>query len=176
MKTKKRTKASRMHGRRNGGHGHGFRKSAKGSGHRGGFGMAGSGKRGDQRKTAIINKHGNDYFGKAGFTSRKTEKDKRQRINLAQISETLKTLIDKKIAKKSGDSYEINLPKYKILGVGEVKEKLIINAESASKSAIEKVKKAGGEIKIKEIKKIETPFVESPKIIERRKKAEKEGK
>ena len=45
-----------------------------------------------------------------------------------------------------GDAWEINLKKYKILGTGEVKNKLIITAKAASKSAIEKVKKMGGEI------------------------------
>jgi len=36
-----------------------------------------------------------------------------------------------------------------VLGDGETTEKFIIIAKSASKSAIEKVKKAGGEITIK---------------------------
>ena len=173
MQTKKRSKSSRMHGRGNGGHGRGFRKCGKGSGHRGGFGLAGSGKRGDQKKTLILKLYGHKYFGKQGVTSRGSERDKRQRINLFQISENLAMLIEKGIAKKTKEGYEINLSAYKILGVGEVKEKLIISAESASKSAIEKVKKAGGEIKVKEIKKIETPLVESPKVLEKRKKAEK---
>ncbi|RLG13518.1 hypothetical protein DRN69_05460 [Candidatus Pacearchaeota archaeon] len=47
------------------------------------------------------------------------------------------------------DKCEINLKDYKILGQGDVKNKLIIKAKEASKSAIEKVKKAGGEILLK---------------------------
>lgn len=170
MKTKKRTKSSRMRGRGMGGQGRGFRKSGKGSGHRGGFGLSGSGKRADHKKTLILKLYGHGYFGKKGITSKKTERDKRLRINLYQISENLATFIKKGIAKKTKDGYEVNLLKYKILGDGEVKEKLIISAEGASKLAIEKVKKAGGEIQIKEKKKIETPLVESPKVIEKRKK------
>lgn len=173
MKIKKRSKSSRMKGRKMGSHGHGFRKKAKGSGHRGGFGMAGTGKRGDQKKTLVLKLYGSGYFGKQGITSKRTEKDRRLRINLFQISENLRTFLEKGIAKKTKEGYEVNLEKYKILSQGEIKEKLIINAESASAKAIEKIKKLGGEIKIKEKKNIETPLVESPRVIEKKKKAEK---
>ena len=54
MKTKKRKKSSRMHGRKAGTHGWGARKKHKKSGHRGGKGMAGTGKRADQKKTLIL--------------------------------------------------------------------------------------------------------------------------
>jgi len=141
MKTKKRKKSSRMHGRNMGTHGRGARKKAQGSGHRGGKGMAGTGKRADQKKTLITKLYGHDYFGKQGITSRGTKRDKRQRINLEQIQKELD-----KYSKKTSRGYEINLSKYKILGKGEIKEKLIITALEASKSAIEKVKKSGGEI------------------------------
>lgn len=141
MRTHKRKKSSRMHGRGMGTHGRGARKKARGSGHHGGKGMAGTGKRADHKKTLITKLYGNSYFGKQGITSKKTERDTRKRINLWQIESS-----PEKYGKKSGDKYEINLKKYKILGSGEVKNKLIINALEASKSAIEKVKKAGGEI------------------------------
>jgi len=54
-----------------------------------------------------------------------------------------------KYGKKTGDTWVIDLSKYKILGVGNIKTKMIITAKEASKTAIEKVKKAGGEIKLK---------------------------
>jgi len=141
MKTKKRRKSSRMHGRGMGTHGGGARKKRKGSGHKGGKGMSGSGKRADQKKTLITKLYGSKYFGKQGITSKKTERDKRERINLQQVQENLE-----KYGKKSGDKFEIDLKDYKILGEGKVKNKLIIKAKEASKSAIEKVKKSGGEI------------------------------
>ncbi len=144
MKTKKRTKSSRMSGRNMGTHGRGARKSARKSGDRGGKGMSGSGKRADHKKTLITKLYGNKYFGKQGITSRGTKKDKTDKINLQQIEINLE-----KYGKKSGETWEINLKKYKILGTGDVKNKLIINAQSASKSAIEKVKKAGGKIILK---------------------------
>ena len=125
-------------------------KKSKGSGHRGGKGMAGTGKRADQKKTLILKLYGHGYFGKQGITSKGTERDKRDRINVGEIQEKYKP-------------GEINLSSYKILGDGEIKNKFIITAQSASKSAIEKVEKAGGKI-IVEIRKImKTPLVENPK-------------
>jgi len=125
-------------------HGRGARKKAQGSGHRGGKGMSGSGKRADHKKTLITKLYGNKYFGKQGVTSRGTKKDKTDKINLQQIEINLE-----KYANRKGNAWEINLKKYKILGTGEVKNKLIITAKAASKSAIEKVKKMGGEIIVK---------------------------
>jgi large subunit ribosomal protein L15 len=130
-----------MHGMNMGTHGGGARKKRKGSGHKGGKGMSGSGKRADQKKTLVIKLYGNKYFGKQGITSKGTKRDTRQRMNLQQIELNLE-----KYGKKGKDGWEINLPNYKILGQGEVREKLIIKAKEASASALEKVKKAGGEI------------------------------
>jgi large subunit ribosomal protein L15 len=136
---KKRKKSSRMLGT----HGWGARKKHKKSGHRGGKGMSGSGKRGDQKKTLVNKLYGNKYFGKQGITSRGTKRDTRQRINLREIEMNLE-----KYGKKSGNKFEINLSSYKILGTGEVKNKLIIKANDSSKSAREKVEAKGGEINL----------------------------
>ncbi|MCL5018815.1 MAG: uL15 family ribosomal protein [Candidatus Pacearchaeota archaeon] len=145
IKTHKRRKSSRMHGHGRGSHGWGERKKHKKSGHRGGKGMAGSGKRADQKKTLVQKLYGNAYFGKQGITSRGTERNTRQRINIETIEKNLETY-----GKKDGDKWIISLENYKILGNGEVKNKLVIKAKEASKTALEKVKKAGGEIKLKE--------------------------
>ena len=133
MKTHKRKKYSRMHGRNMGTAGTGSRKNKRKSGHKGGVGMAGSGKRADHKKTLITKKYGHSYFGKKGFTSIGTKRDKRDRINVGEIQNKYK-------------SGEIDLSNYKILGTGEIKNKYTIKALQASSSAIEKVKKAGGEI------------------------------
>lgn len=160
IKIKKRTKSSRMHGRKMGTHGAGSRKSRKGSGHHGGKGLSGSGKRADHKKTLMIKLYGNKYFGKQGVTSRGTERDTRQRINLGQIQLNIETYIKKGLAKKSGDKIEVNLKKYKILSTGEVKDKLIIKAKEASKMAINKIKKAGGDIEVmKKINKTKKPVL-----------------
>jgi len=143
-KTKKRKKASRMHGRGAGTHGWGARKKHKKSGHRGGKGMAGTGKRADQKKTLMTKLYGHGYFGKQGITSRKTQRDKRKRINLEDLESNIE-----KYGKKEGNAWHINLPEYKILDSSAEyvpQNKLVIKAKEASASAAEKVKKAGGEI------------------------------
>ena len=155
MRIKKTKRVKGMRGRGMGTHGSGARKNKRKSGHKGGIGLSGSGKRADHKKTLILNKYGHNYFGKKGFTSVGTKRDKKPRINLFDIQNNLKNF-----GKKNKDVWEIKLEKHKILGTGEIKEKMIISCLEASKSAIEKVKKAGGEIKIKEKKKIETPLVE----------------
>jgi len=142
-KTHKRKKYSRMHGRKMGTAGHGARKKHRSAGNQGGKGMSGTGKRAGHKKTLIGALYGSSYFGKQGITSKKTQKDKRKRINLQQINENLINF-----GKKTQKGWEIDLSQYKILGEGEIKEKLIIKAKEASNSALEKVKKAGGEIQI----------------------------
>jgi len=141
MKTHKRKKVSRMHGRAMGTHGSGARKNKRKSGHKGGVGMAGSGKRADHKKTLITKLYGNKYFGKQGFTSKKTKRDIRKRINIGEIQKNLE-----KYGKKEGNKFVVNISKYKIIGDGEVKDKLTIKCLEASKSAIEKIKKSGGEV------------------------------
>ena len=143
---KKRKRSSRMHGRGMGTHGYGSRKKHKKSGHHGGGGMSGSGKRADHKKTLVQKLFGHGYFGKQGITSKGTKRDKRKRINLSDIDFNIDKYIKAGIAKKTDKGIEINLGNYKILGEGEVKQKLVIKADSASQSAIEKVKEKGGEI------------------------------
>ena len=148
VKTHKRKKSSRDKGSKT--VRYGARKKHKKSGHRGGIGMAGSGKRADQKKTLILKLYGNDYFGKQGITSKGTKRDRRKRVNIETIQKNIDNYIKKGLAKPVTGGFEINLEDYKILGEGEINKKLIINAKEASESAIAKVKKAGGEIHIKE--------------------------
>lgn len=133
-------------------HGWGARKKRKKSGHRGGSGMSGTGKRSDQKKTLVNKLYGNKYFGKQGETSKGTKRDKRERINLEDLEKKLKRYIQKGIAKKSKEGYEVNLEKYKILDSSKnyiLKNKLIIKASEASKSAISKIEKLGGQVILK---------------------------
>lgn len=155
MKLKKKKKAVRMRGTRT--HGWAMKKH-KGSGNRGGKGMAGTGKRADHRKTWVI-RYRFPYFGKQGFTSKSTKKKINKVINLIQIQNNYKP-------------GEIDLSEYKILGEGEVKGKFIIRASSASASAIEKVEKAGGKIEIVKKKQVEQDKKagKSEKLTEKNKK------
>jgi large subunit ribosomal protein L15 len=125
---KKRKKSSRMHGSTT--HGTGGMKKARGSGHRGGVGMAGTGKRADHKKSLIMNM-GEKYFGSTGL------KAKPKNYNVVNVSDLEKLANGKK---------ELKLDTYKILGNGEIKVALTIQAHSASKSAISKIKKAGGKV------------------------------
>jgi len=138
MKLKKKKKSVRMRGTRL--HGYAMKKH-KGKGNRGGVGMSGTGKRADQKKTLVNKLYGNKYFGKMGITSKKTQKKKTFVINLEKI--------EKEFRKEIISGKEINFEKYKILGEGEISSKVLIRASSASKSAIQKVKKAGGDIILK---------------------------
>jgi large subunit ribosomal protein L15 len=134
MKTHKRKKNSRIRGART--VGWGFRQKHKGHGNKGGVGLAGTGKKADHKKQVALNKDPKKkYFGRAGYTSRKTEKKKTNQINLYDIKNNHYT--------KEG--CKINLQKHKILGTGEG-IKAEITAKAATKTAIEKMKKAGGTI------------------------------
>ena len=146
IKTHRRKKTQKYRGKRAGTRGWGARKKHKKSGHKGGKGMAGSGKRADQKKTLVQKLYGNYYFGKQGITSRGTKKDKSDRTNLTDVEMNLENYIKRGIAKKTEKGFEIDLSSYKILGEGEVRNKLFIKAKEASRNAEEKVKKSGGEI------------------------------
>lgn len=138
FKTKKTKKSKKWRGDTT--YGHGARKKWKGSGHHGGVGMAGTGKRADHKKSLVIKLYGNNYFGKQGITSRKTERNKSKQINLADIQNNLDNLM-----KKYGKNNVLELKKYKILGEGELKEAIKIKALAFSESAKEKIEKSGGE-------------------------------
>ncbi|PIN90841.1 50S ribosomal protein L15 [Candidatus Pacearchaeota archaeon CG10_big_fil_rev_8_21_14_0_10_34_76] len=140
---KKRKKSTRFRGTHT--HGRGFKKKARGSGHRGGVGMAGTGKRGDQKKTLVTNLYGGDYFGKSK-TRRAAPKKIVKIVTLQSILNNLESLEKKGIAKEERGTYSVDLKKYKIIGNTELGIKLKIFANSASKGAQESIKKSGGEI------------------------------
>jgi large subunit ribosomal protein L15 len=164
MKTHKRKKSSRLRGSRTAGYG--FRQKHKGHGNKGGFGMAGAGKRADHKKQYAKNldKKKGQYFGKQGFTSRGTAKKKYDKINLSDIKANF--------FKKNGD--KIDLSGYKILGDGEG-FKAEIMAKSASASAIEKMQKAGGRLILTEKKEDFEEVIEESEEEEKTEKIEKKN-
>jgi len=130
MKFKKRKKSSRHAGRQTAGRG--AKERTRGSGNRGGKGMAGTGKRGDQKKTFVIKlTKGNNYFGKDRTLRRGPTAQKAEVINVADLSRLY------------AGQKEIKLLGYKIIGEGECTLKATIHARSASASAREKIEKAG---------------------------------
>jgi len=146
MKLKKTHKAVKQRG--NTTHGHGARKKWKKSGHKGGCGMAGTGKRGDQKKTLITKLYGNKYFGKQGITSKGTAKKKQKKINLKNIENNFESLM-----KKFGKGDVLDLKDYKLLGEGELSRKVKLRVKKASQGAIDGVEKAGGEVEVLKEKK-----------------------
>lgn len=141
---KKRKKVSRHRGTHT--HGRGGKKKARGKGHRGGIGMAGSGKRADHKKTLILKKFGKKYFGKDLSVAKK----KVNLINLSRIIDTLGPLVKKGLVKKNKGIYEADFKDYKIVGKLSENVKLDILANAASKGAIESVEKAGGKLTLKD--------------------------
>jgi len=163
MKLKKRKKSSRLRGART--CGYGFRQKHKGHGNKGGVGMAGTGKRADHKKQKALmmaKKAGakKGYFGRAGFTSMSTAKKVNKVLNLDDIKANYKE--DK-----------IDLKDYKILGKGEG-FKAEITAKSASKSAIEKMEKAGGKVVLPVVKEKIEKKVEEKKVGAEGEEVEKE--
>jgi large subunit ribosomal protein L15 len=160
VSTKKKKKAKKWRGYSR--HGHGARKKWKKSGHHGGCGMAGTGKRADHKKSLIIKLYGNNYFGKQGITSRSSAKKINDTLNVGEIQREYLSLM-----KKHGKNNELVLERYKILGEGEIKDKITIKARAFSNSAKEKIEKAGGKIiivdKKKKIESVEKPKTETPK-------------
>ena len=85
-----------------------------------------------------------DAFGKHGFTSPQSLKRNENVINVAKLEE----LVLKFQAKESGQT-EIDLTRLgfaKLLGAGSVRKAIIVKVPTCSKSAAEKIKKAGGQV------------------------------
>ena len=136
----KRDKRSRLRGGRTAGRG--SRKKGRGSGQRGGVGMAGSGKKSGQ-KIIWLKKYHPNYLGKVGFHSVNQRMHRRlPSINLGDIDQRLREFEKDGMLKGK----ELNLEGYKVLGEGELKEKLTIHASSFSQSARKKLEASGGKI------------------------------
>ena len=92
---------------------------------------------------SYVTAHEPDYFGKKGFTSPQSLKRKENPINIKQLTELVAKAPDE------NNEMRINLTLIgytKLLGAGKLTKPLIITVSSCSKTAAEKVKKAGGQI------------------------------
>ncbi|MBX5328434.1 MAG: uL15 family ribosomal protein [Candidatus Bathyarchaeota archaeon] len=91
-----------------------------------------------------------DYFEKKGFTSPKSLRQKGSIINVGKLDE----IAERISIGKEKDKILIDLEKLgytKLLGTGKVTKPLIIKVSSCSKSAAEKIKKAGGEVQMEAV-------------------------
>ncbi len=147
MPARRRSKFSRARGQR--WHGWGAKKKHRGSGNRGGRGMAGSGKRADQKKPTILKLYGNEYFGRHGFNRTKFTEKNLKTINVGNLQKMLDDFISKKHATKTGDTYFVdleNLGYNKLLGSGRLDVKIEVNVKNVSKNAVMKLENAGGKV------------------------------
>lgn len=148
MALRKRRKSTRFRGSHT--HGRGGKKKARGSGHRGGVGMAGTGKRADQRKSLVLNQYGSDYFGSDKTLRRGKVEPPCPVINLGELAVNLRNMVLRGTAVENKGIIEVDLSEYKLLGDGDLPKgkKLAITAKYASASAIEAVEKSGSTIKV----------------------------
>lgn len=145
MTVNKRKKSSRFRGSHT--HGWGAKKKHRGSGHRGGRGNAGSGKRADSKKPSFWKD--TEYFGKHGF-KQKGPGVVYEGINIRTLEGMISRLIKEGFAKEEKGAINIDLGAVgytKLLSSGRVTKKMIITVLMASPDAVEKIKKAGGEVR-----------------------------
>ncbi len=150
MVTNRRKKSVKFRGSKT--HGWGAMKKHRGKGNKGGAGMAGSGKRGDANKPS--NWKNTKYFGKYGF-KKKGLKESIKTVNISYLEYNSNNLLSKKLITEENNVFIVDISKLgynKLLGSGKVTKKFRINAKYASKNAIERIKKAGGEVIIPKIK------------------------
>lgn len=113
------------------------------AGHRGGRGLSGTGKRGDQKKPSIWKDP--DYFSGRKFNNHGYTK-KYNPINVYQLDAIVE---NKKDLKKDNNLIVINLKDFgynKLLGKGKVKNSYKILVEAATEKAIKKIKANKGEV------------------------------
>lgn len=125
-------------------HGWGTKKH-RGSGNRGGKGMAGTGKRADQIKPTILKLYGPEYFGHYGFKRPQKVKIKIKAINVGNLDQIN---FDKKEGSKIIADLRI-IGYNKLLAKGEVTKAYKVVVDYATHSAIEKITAKGGEVELK---------------------------
>lgn len=122
--------------------GYGSQKKHRGSGSRGGTGLAGLHKH--KRMTSI--KYYPDHFGKKGFKRPEAAVREVKTINLGDLDQMIDDLFkEKKIMKEKG-SYLVDLGAIgydKLLGSGRITHKIIVQAKYISSVATKKLEEAG---------------------------------
>ncbi len=149
----KRKKNKRMRGAKTT-HGFGSKKKNRGAGNRGGKGMAGTGKRADQKKPTIINLYGNSYYGKKGFKRPQEVQSHIKAINIEYLDSHLTHFVTQGLVTKEGDSFVVDLEKLgyqKLLGKGKMRHKVKVRAPSVSASAMSKIQESGGEVQTQDV-------------------------
>jgi large subunit ribosomal protein L15 len=92
-----------------------------------------------------VQRYDPNYFGKDGFTSPKSLRQKVNVINVGKLDEMSERI---SVEKEKGQFLVdlANLGFTKLLGTGKITKPLTVRVASCSKSAAEKIKEAGGQI------------------------------
>ena len=158
-----RKKTKKMRGRKT--FGYGSRKKHRSKGSVGGKGMAGTGKRGDAKKSLILNLYGSSYFGKRGF--RPPTQSIEKEINIDYLQEHVERFISQGIAKRDKEIH-VDLGKAgytKLLGRGQLREAFVIKVAACTQQAREKVEQHGGKVLTREKREVKqsAPVPAKPK-------------
>lgn len=120
-------------------------------------------------------KYDPDYFGKKGFSSPQSLRQKINVINLRQLDELIGKLeMERKVEKKAG-KFLLDLSKFgynKLLATGRVTKPVLVRVALYSKKAAEKIEGAGGQIlattrpseMVKKVEKTKETAIASPKV------------
>ena len=94
-----------------------------------------------------------DYFGRRGFTSIRSLKQKVNVINVGKLNELIEKLdAEKQLEKRKGKAF-LDLEKLgyqKLLATGAINKPVLVKVEYFSENAAKKIEEAGGEILKKE--------------------------
>ncbi len=124
-------------------HGYGIIGQHRGGGQRGGRGKTG----GKKHKWTYTVKYTPERFGKHGFKPPRRREVKA--LNVGELDEQISKLIADKKARKTKEGVKVNLNQLgynKLLGRGEVTHPLIVQVDSHSEAAAEKIQKARGKV------------------------------
>ena len=88
--------------------------------------------------------HEPNYFGKHGFTSPKSLKRKEKVINVSKLDEIAILSTEKEKGKTHVNLTSLGYTK--LLGTGKITKPLTVTVSVCSKTAEEKIKKAGGQV------------------------------
>ncbi|HDP73487.1 MAG TPA: 50S ribosomal protein L15 [Candidatus Woesearchaeota archaeon] len=141
MVVNKKKKAVRQRGNRWSGSGH---RHARRAGHRGGRGMAGTGKKADQRKPSI-------WKDKKYFSGRKFRPPKQNKYKAINVFQLEALALSSGSELKKGQSITVDLSEkgyQKLLGKGIVTAAFKVKVASATEKAVAKIKAAGGDVEL----------------------------
>ncbi len=143
---RKQRKTRKMRGSRTCGGGN--PKKRRGAGHKGGRGLAGSGKN-KKTKADFVRIQFPGHLGRRGFKRPQKILVEEETMNIQELDQKIETYLEQGMAEKKGDVISVDVGKLgisKVLGKGKVTRKLEVTAPSFSESAVQKIEEMGGTV------------------------------